>query len=484
MSTRSVSTRSRAARPAPGPAAPVRAARRRAGACCCSARSVAAAVAVPALIAPFADRAVQEVTLPLRHDDIIRQQAEDKGLDPALIAGVIYAESRFRDQTSHAGAKGLMQIMPATADYIARKSGGTAFEQGDLGTPQINIAYGSWYLRYLLDRYDGNVVLALAAYNAGEGKVDELAGRRAGAPASASASRSHIPFPETRDYVDTGARRARALPARVPRRARACEGGGPLAGRGRRSSRASAARVGIGFAVVRAPAGARRGRRRPGLRSARRAATRCPRTPAASPASPPSSAPPRTWSRTSPIPPRRRPAWRPPRRRSATSTSSSPTTRPPATRTSSSSPPGAIDATLAVNVRATLLLVQAYAARHDDARPGGRVVLLTSGQNLEPMPRELPYAASKGALTAITPSLAAHLAPRGILVNAVNPGPTDTGWATPELTRHEMRRLPLGRWGAPDDAARADRLARERTTPAWITGQVLTSDGGFSLSRG
>ena len=122
----------------------------------------------------------------------------------------------------------------------------------------------------------------------------------------------------------------------------------------------------------------------------------------------------------------------------------------------------AIDATLAVNVRATLLLVQAYAARHDDARPGGRVVLFTSGQNLEPMARELPYAASKGALHALTASLAAHLAPRGILVNAVNPGPTDTGWATPELTAHELRRLPLGRWGTPEDAARAVALARER----------------------
>ncbi|HWT25372.1 MAG TPA: SDR family oxidoreductase [Solirubrobacteraceae bacterium] len=143
----------------------------------------------------------------------------------------------------------------------------------------------------------------------------------------------------------------------------------------------------------------------------------------------------------------------------------------------------AIDATLAVNVRATLLLVQAYAARHDDARPGGRVVLLTSGQDLEPMPRELPYAASKGALHTLTASLAAHLAPRGILVNALNPGPTDTGWATPELTRHELRRLPLGRWGTAEDAARAIAwLAGDEA--AWVCGQVITSDGGFSLSRG
>jgi 3-oxoacyl-[acyl-carrier protein] reductase len=144
---------------------------------------------------------------------------------------------------------------------------------------------------------------------------------------------------------------------------------------------------------------------------------------------------------------------------------------------------GAIDATLAVNVRATLLLVQAFAAHHYDARPGGRVILFTSGQHLEPMARELPYAASKGALHGVTASLAAHLAPRGILVNALNPGPTDTGWATPELTRHEFRRLPLGRWGGPEDAARlVGWLATDDA--AWVTGQVLTSDGGFSLSRG
>jgi 3-oxoacyl-[acyl-carrier protein] reductase len=140
----------------------------------------------------------------------------------------------------------------------------------------------------------------------------------------------------------------------------------------------------------------------------------------------------------------------------------------------------AIDATYAVNVRATLLLVQAYARLHDDARPGGRVVLFTSGQHLGPMTRELPYAASKAALHGITASLAAELAPRGILVNTINPGPTDTGWATPELVEQELHRLPLGRWGGPEDAARlVGWLATDEA--AWITGQVLTSDGGFSL---
>lgn len=155
--------------------------------------------AVLTLVEP-AEQGMREITLPLRHDDIIRQQAADKDVDASLIAAVIYVESRFRDQTSHAGAKGLMQIMPETADYIARKSGGTTFTRADLATPQINIAYGTWYLRYLLDKYDGNTILTLAAYNGGEGKVDEW---RAAAAAKGEKFRvaSHVPFKETRDYV-------------------------------------------------------------------------------------------------------------------------------------------------------------------------------------------------------------------------------------------------------------------------------------------
>jgi len=149
---------------------------------------------------PRVHDAVQEIALPLRHEDIIRQQAAEKDLDPALIAGVIFTESRFRDATSHAGAKGLMQLMPDTADYIARKSGGTAFEQGDLASPQVNIAYGSWLLRSLLDHYDGEETLALAAYNAGQGNVDEwVASARARGEDFRAAD--HIPFPETRAYV-------------------------------------------------------------------------------------------------------------------------------------------------------------------------------------------------------------------------------------------------------------------------------------------
>src|SRR3954449_3236164 len=161
---------------------------------------VVAAVAVAGVGAPGVHKAVKEIALPLRHEDIIRQQAADKGLDPALIAGVIYTESRFRDQTSHAGAKGLMQILPSTAHDIARKSGGTAFIEGDLANPQVNISYGSFYLRYLLQRYGGNEVLAIAAYNAGEGRVDKwiFDARHKG---EAFDRARHIPFPETRHYV-------------------------------------------------------------------------------------------------------------------------------------------------------------------------------------------------------------------------------------------------------------------------------------------
>jgi soluble lytic murein transglycosylase len=144
--------------------------------------------------------AFREITLPLRHEDIIRQQAREKELDPALIAAVIYQESKFRDQTSHAGARGLMQITPATAEFIARDSGGTRFSQEDLATPQINIAYGSYYLRYLLRRYDGNTELALAAYNAGETNVDKWV-REAGGEQDFDRV-DDIPFPETREYVD------------------------------------------------------------------------------------------------------------------------------------------------------------------------------------------------------------------------------------------------------------------------------------------
>lgn len=158
---------------------------------------VLASVAVAAaLIAGLPGRfgdVIQELTLPLRHEDVIRQQAKDKEVDASLIAAVIYAESRFRDQTSHAGARGLMQITPTTANEIERLSGGTTFRLADLSDPEINIRYGTFYLGELLRRYDGNEVAALAAYNAGPTKAEEWGG--------ADLTVDAIPLEETRGYV-------------------------------------------------------------------------------------------------------------------------------------------------------------------------------------------------------------------------------------------------------------------------------------------
>jgi soluble lytic murein transglycosylase len=162
--------------------------------------AVAGVVAAAAAVAvPLIQRAVREVTLPLRHEDIIRQQARAKRLDPALIAAVIFAESKFHGRTSSTGAQGLMQIQPSTARFIARRSGGQTFQLTDLGTPQINIQYGTYYLRYLLDRYGDNRVLAVAAYNAGETNVDRWI-VRSGRGGRTFELRD-IPFPETRAYV-------------------------------------------------------------------------------------------------------------------------------------------------------------------------------------------------------------------------------------------------------------------------------------------
>ena len=137
-----------------------------------------------------------------------------------------------------------------------------------------------------------------------------------------------------------------------------------------------------------------------------------------------------------------------------------------------------LDLAWAVNARASVLLTQAFAARHDDRRSGGRVILFTSGQHLAPMRDELPYAISKGAIHQMTASLADALADRGITVNTVNPGPVDTGWAGPELARQVGRALPAGRWGRPEEVARLVRwLASDDA--AWITGQVINSEGGF-----
>ncbi|MGN6557415.1 MAG: lytic transglycosylase domain-containing protein [Solirubrobacterales bacterium] len=140
------------------------------------------------------DHAIKELTLPLRHEDVIRQQSREKGVDAALIAAVIYSESKFSDAESAAGARGLMQITPEAAKYIEKRSGGTTFKLSDLSDPEINIRYGTFLLRELLDRYDGDEAAALAAYNAGPGNADKWGG--------ADLNVEDIPFPETRAYVE------------------------------------------------------------------------------------------------------------------------------------------------------------------------------------------------------------------------------------------------------------------------------------------
>jgi soluble lytic murein transglycosylase len=140
------------------------------------------------------DHAIKELTLPLRHEDVIRQQAREKDVDAALIAAVIYTESKFSDQESEAGARGLMQITPEAARFIERRSGGTTFRLSDLSDPEINIRYGTFLLHELLERYGGDEAAALAAYNAGPGNADKWGG--------ADLTVDDIPFPETRAYVE------------------------------------------------------------------------------------------------------------------------------------------------------------------------------------------------------------------------------------------------------------------------------------------
>jgi soluble lytic murein transglycosylase len=128
---------------------------------------------------------------PLSYEEIVRGHARNYDLEPALLAAVIYQESKFdADAKSNAGAVGLMQLQPETAKGIALRTGGSRFRVEDLTDPEINVRYGSWYLRHLLDKY-GDEETALAAFNAGQGNVDSW--RKEG---------KGIAFAETRHYVD------------------------------------------------------------------------------------------------------------------------------------------------------------------------------------------------------------------------------------------------------------------------------------------
>jgi soluble lytic murein transglycosylase len=133
----------------------------------------------------------QRLWYPYRYGAIVRGHAANYRLDGALLAAVIYEESKFRaGAMSKSGAIGLMQLLPSTAEGIAKRTGGTRFRVSDLYDPELNVRYGAWYLRHLLDRY-GDERTALAAYNAGQHNVDRWRAQGAG-----------IAFPETRKYVE------------------------------------------------------------------------------------------------------------------------------------------------------------------------------------------------------------------------------------------------------------------------------------------
>ncbi len=160
---------------------------------------------VGVLVAAFAfyvletePRWYERLRYPLEYEKIVVGHAENYRLDPQLVAAVIYQESKFdAGAVSASGAVGLMQLLPATAQGIADRTGGSGWHERDLVDPELNVRYGSWYLRHLLDKY-GDEELALAAYNAGQANVDNW--RRDGVG---------IQFDETRHYVE----RVRALKA-------------------------------------------------------------------------------------------------------------------------------------------------------------------------------------------------------------------------------------------------------------------------------
>ena len=133
----------------------------------------------------------ERLRYPLRYEELVVGHAENYRLEPQLLAAVIYQGSKFdADARSSSGAVGLMQLLPETGQGIADRTGGNEWKPEDLLHPELNIRYGSWYLRHLLDKYDDET-LALAAYNAGQTNVDDW--------------RAHgleIQFPETRHYVE------------------------------------------------------------------------------------------------------------------------------------------------------------------------------------------------------------------------------------------------------------------------------------------
>jgi len=142
--------------------------------------------------------------------------------------------------------------------------------------------------------------------------------------------------------------------------------------------------------------------------------------------------------------------------------------------------PDEIDHHLLINVRATLLLIKEF-TRQFKKDSGGRIIMMTSGQHLSPMSQQLPYVASKGALHQLTESLSDAVVEKGITLNTINPGPTDTGWPTDQQRQEGLKNFPQGRWGKPEDVAKLI-LWLISNEGGWVTGQVINSEGGYRRS--
>jgi len=172
---------------------------------------------VAALYGIFGDKGrelLERSEYPLRYPVIVRTHARNYDLDPALLAAVIYSESRFRPRVRSArGAIGLMQLLPSTAEGIATRTGGTKFVPSDLDNPELNVRYGAWYLRHLRQHYASradSMTLALAAYNAGMANVDSwVVDTPANRPLRIPAA-----FAETRAYLN-GVEHARGVYRRL-----------------------------------------------------------------------------------------------------------------------------------------------------------------------------------------------------------------------------------------------------------------------------
>mgnify|MGYP000969612226 FL=1 len=149
----------------------------------------------------FFPRDVQKISYPLAYEDEIKKYAAVYSLDPARVAAVIYCESSFQPEAvSEAGARGLMQIMPETGAWIAKKlEESSGYTDQRLFEPELNIRYGCWYLNYLDSRFDDDLTKATAAYHAGGSRVDEwLTDKQY---SQDGVTLAYIPFDSTRAYV-------------------------------------------------------------------------------------------------------------------------------------------------------------------------------------------------------------------------------------------------------------------------------------------